>query len=102
MKLFHWLVTAPLALILIVFAVANRDTITLTFWPLPITLAAPIYLVVLLALLAGFFLGELAAWLAGRTSRRKARHAARRVEELEHAIEAKTPAKEATRQIAPN
>lgn len=89
MKLFHWLVTAPAAVILVVFAVANRDPVTLTFWPLPVTLAAPIYLVVLLALLAGFLIGELVAWINGRRWRRQARRSENRIEELERELVAR-------------
>jgi uncharacterized integral membrane protein len=92
MKLFHWVVTAPLALILVVFAIANRATVTLTFWPLPLTLEAPVYLTVLLTLVVGFLIGELVAWLNGRRWRREARRLARRVEELERALAARSPA----------
>ncbi len=102
MKLFHWLVTAPLAVILVLFAVENRDRVTLSFWPLPITLEAPIYLVVLLALLAGFLIGELAAWINGHRWRREARRQTRRAEELERELAAKTPAKESSKEIARN
>lgn len=103
MRLFHWLVTAPLAVVLIVFAVNNRDGVTLSFWPLPVTLEAPVYLIVLLCLLAGFLIGELVAWANGRRWRRQARHSARRVTELERALAAQAqthaqePAKELTR-----
>jgi len=101
-KLFHWLVTAPIAVILIVFAVANRDPVTLTFWPLPVALTAPIYIVVLLTLLAGFLLGELVAWINGRRWRREAKRNADRVRDLERERAALTPAKEPGREIAPN
>jgi uncharacterized integral membrane protein len=105
MRLFHWLVTAPLAVILIVFAVNNRDGVTLSFWPLPVTLEAPVYLIALLCLLAGFLIGELVAWANGRRWRRQARHNAKRVAELERTLaaqaqaqtQAREPAKELTR-----
>jgi uncharacterized integral membrane protein len=103
MRLFHWLVTAPLAVVLIVFAVNNRDAVTLSFWPLPVTLQAPVYLIVLLSLLAGFLIGELVAWTNGRRWRRQARHSAKRVTELERTLAAQAqaqapePAKELTR-----
>jgi uncharacterized integral membrane protein len=101
MRLFHWLVTAPLAVVLIVFAVNNRDAVTLSFWPLPVTLEAPVYLIVLLSLLAGFLIGELVAWTNGRRWRRQARHSARRVTELERTLatqaQAQEPAKELSR-----
>jgi lipopolysaccharide assembly protein A len=87
-RLVHWVVTAPLALVVVVFAVSNRDSILVTFWPLPMALAAPIYLVVLLALLVGFLFGELVAWLnAGRT-RREMRNRGRRIEALERELAA--------------
>jgi len=98
-RLFHWLVTAPVALVLIVFAVTNRDAITLNFWPLPVTLQAPVYLIVFLALLAGFLIGELVAWINGRRWRRQARHSARRVEALERELAAKAPAADAAKEL---
>ena len=49
MKLVHWLVAVPVALILIVFAISNREAVTVTFWPLPVVFGAPLWLVVLLA-----------------------------------------------------
>ncbi|HEX9488650.1 MAG TPA: lipopolysaccharide assembly protein LapA domain-containing protein [Stellaceae bacterium] len=100
MKLVHWLVTLPLAIILVIFAVSNREGVIVTLWPLPVTLEAPLYLVVLLALFAGFLVGELVAWINGRRWRREARRRARRIEALEReldATQAKLPKREATR-----
>ena len=99
MKLVHWLITAPLALVLVVFAVANRDPISLTFWPLPVALTAPTYLIVLLTLLAGFLLGELVAWINGHRWRREARARSRRIESLERELAAKTPVKEPAKEL---
>lgn len=102
MKRLHWLVTAPVVLVLIVFAVANRDPITLNLWPLPVTVETRVFIVVLLPLVAGFLIGEATAWIGGRHRRRQARHSARRVEELERAAAAKPPAKAGTKEIAAN
>ncbi len=102
MRRFHWLVTAPIVLVLVVFAVANRDPITLNLWPLPVTLQTRVFIAVLLPLVVGFLMGEVSAWISGRHRRRQARHTARRVEELERAVTAKTPAKEETKEIAAN
>jgi uncharacterized integral membrane protein len=84
----HWLVTGPVALLLIVFAVSNRETVSVTMWPLPFLLEAPLYLVVLLGMLAGFLIGELVAWINGRYWRRDARAKARRIEALERELAA--------------
>lgn len=99
-KLVHWLVTLPLAIILVTFAVSNREGVILSLWPLPATLEAPLYLIVLMALFAGFLVGELVAWINGRRWRREARRRARRIEALERelgATQAKLPKSEAAR-----
>ncbi len=92
MKLIRWLVTAALALVLIVFAVANRGTVALNFWPLPVAVEAPLYLIALVALLLGFLVGELVAWINGRHWRRKARALERKIAGLESELAAKMPA----------
>jgi uncharacterized integral membrane protein len=86
-KLIRWLVTAPLALVLVVFAVSNRETVSVTFWPTPFEIDMPLYLVVLAALLLGFLLGQFIAWINGGKKRREARDKARRVRELESEVE---------------
>ena len=102
MKLFHWLVTAPLLFVLVIFAIANRATTTLNFWPLPYALETRIFLVVLVPLAIGFLIGELAAWIAGRSWRRAARRHAHRIEELERQLAAKEPPRVPTKEIAGN
>lgn len=99
MKILRWVVIGAIALILVIFAVANRNAVTLTIWPLPLAMDAPLYLVVLITLLVGFFLGELVAWMNGHRWRREARRSAKRVEELERELAAQSPPKEAARQL---
>ena len=88
MRLVHWLVTAPIALILVIFAVSNRDDVVVTFWPLPLEGVEPLYLVVLVSLVLGLFAGLLIAWLNGWGRRREARSRARRIEALERELAA--------------
>ena len=59
-----WLIGIPFALLIALFAVSNRLVVPLALWPLPDTLDAPLYLVVLLALLVGFVVGAAAAILS--------------------------------------
>ncbi len=95
MRLIHWVVTLPLAVIVVLFAVSNRESVTVTVWPLPVRLEAPLYLVVLLALLIGFLVGELIAWINAGRARRLARERARRIDALERelaATQARLPA----------
>ncbi len=91
MKLVHWLVTLPVAIIAVLFAISNLDAVPVGIWPLaPIDL--PLYLVVLGALVLGFLGGQLVAWVNGRHWRREARKRQRRIEALEREMEAKVRA----------
>ena len=99
LRTFRWVLVGLVALALIIFAVDNRQTVTVSFWPLPLEATAGLYLVVLLILFAGFLLGELIAWMNGRRWRREARQRARRIEELERELAAQSPPKEAAREL---
>jgi len=88
MRLVHWVVTAPVTAVAIVFAVSNREGVHVTFWPFPIDIEAPLYLVVLGALAVGFLVGEFVAWVNGGRARRAARERARRIEALERELAA--------------
>src|SRR2546430_6097496 len=57
----------------------NRGTVSLGLWPLPFLIDLPLYLLVLLLLLAGFVVGAATAWTAGRRVRRELRSEERRV-----------------------
>jgi len=87
-RLVHWVVTAPAALILGSFAVSNRTDVTVTLWPVLGPTQLPLYLVVLLALLVGFLAGEFIAWINGGSARRLARERQRRIDVLERDLAA--------------
>lgn len=55
----RWLVSLPFVVIVVLFALSNRDTVGLAFWPLVEGLFMPLYLAVLLSLLAGYLVGRL-------------------------------------------
>ena len=86
MRLLYWITTALVMLVAAAFAVANRQDVTVSLWPIlePITL--PLYLVTLLTLLVGLFLGMLIAWVWSWGVRRSARERARRIEGLEREL----------------
>ncbi|MGH6975232.1 MAG: lipopolysaccharide assembly protein LapA domain-containing protein [Stellaceae bacterium] len=87
MKLFHWLVTAPVALVLVVFAISNRARVSVTLWPFPFEIETQLFLVILLSLLAGLLVGMLLAWLSGSAARRESRARAKRIAALEREID---------------
>jgi uncharacterized integral membrane protein len=90
-KLVHWLVTLPVAIVAILFAIANLGTVTVGLWPLP-DVDMPLYVLVLGAVVLGFLGGELVAWINGRHWRREARRRQRRIEALERELAAKETA----------
>jgi uncharacterized integral membrane protein len=81
-KHLSWIVTLPVTLVVVIFAVANREQAVLSFWPLPWSAGLPIWLIVLGCLLTGFLLGATVAWLSGGPRRRRARQTAERAREL--------------------
>ena len=77
-------ITAFLITILVVlFALSNRQAIDLDIWPLPYTVTTPVYLALALAFLAGFLVGAAAMWLSDGRVRSKARERGREVKTLE-------------------
>ena len=86
MRFLYWSATALVALVLVIFAVSNRATITLTFWPLPALVEAPLYLVMLATLAIGFVFGQLVAWFGGSRRRGETRALRRRMERLERGL----------------
>jgi uncharacterized integral membrane protein len=87
-KAVYWAVTLVAAALLIPFALSNRAPVSLEFWPLPLLVYLPLYLLVLALLLAGFIIGAAATWIAGRRIRRELRRRCRRVEVLERELAA--------------
>jgi len=83
LKYILWIVSIPLMVVAVVFAVANRGTATIDLWPLDLTLVVPMYLIVLVPLFVGFLLGGVVAWISAGTARGRARAALYRAEQLE-------------------
>ena len=86
MRIFYRAVLLALAILLILFAVSNREAVSLTLWPLPFLADMPVYLLCFLSLAAGAAFGASAAWVAGRRNRRELRNRRRRIEALEREL----------------
>jgi lipopolysaccharide assembly protein A len=82
MRVLFWAVVFAAAALLSLFAASNREPVSLGLWPLPFLIDAPLYLVVILVLLAGLLVGAIGAWAAGRRRRRELRRCRRRSEAL--------------------
>ncbi|NQW10629.1 MAG: DUF1049 domain-containing protein [Alphaproteobacteria bacterium] len=85
-KLISFVITAPIMIVVVLFAVSNRHLVPMELWPLPGALEVPLYLVALLALVAGFVLGGTIAWAGELGQKRRAVRAEKRAEDLEREI----------------
>ena len=100
MKIIRWIAGLLVAVVLIAFAINNREPLSLRFDPLPWSLEVPVFAATLGALLVGFLAGLAFEWLWGIRTRGLARSRARRVAALEAEVaalrqrqaEARTPA----------
>ncbi len=86
MKRFSWILTLPLIAVAAIFAIANREPITLDLWPFEASPQLPLFVILLVCLVFGLLVGGLASWLSAAPIRRRARQARRRVAELEREV----------------
>jgi len=84
----YWAVVLAVAVLLMLFAVSNREIVPLALWPLPAEVDLPVYLLVLAALFAGFVVGAIAAWIGGHRLRRELWRRRRRIAALERELAA--------------
>lgn len=85
-RILSWIVTAPLAVVVVLFAVSNLDQVTLHLWPLPFDMTIWIWALTLILLFVGFLLGAIVTWIGDRRRRRDTRMLTRRVAELEQQL----------------
>jgi uncharacterized integral membrane protein len=86
-KIVTALILVPLAIVLVTFAVANRQTVVVSFDPFDhahpaLALALPLFALVLALVIAGVIVGGIAAWLRQGKWRRAARLAQAQTREL--------------------
>jgi len=87
------LILGPLAIIIIAFAVANRQQVTVSLDPFSSSapaaaLTLPLFGLVIVLLIIGVLIGGMAAWLRQRRWRRAARRLEREVKELNAQLDA--------------
>ena len=91
-KIATWTVIAPLAAVIIAFAVANRQTVTVSFDPFSSASPAyaatlPLFVVIFAVLILGVIVGGIAAWIRQSKWRRRARQLDGEVRALHDEIE---------------
>ncbi len=73
-------------IVIVAFAIANFEPVTLDLWPFDKSLSVPMSVALLTSLVLGLLIGGLVAWLSAAGSRRSARRARRRLDELEREL----------------
>lgn len=86
LRFLNTLVAVVVAVVVVLFAVSNRQPVAVELWPFPLRLEAGLYAVILIAVLAGFVAGAAAAWMSGGARRRELRTARKRMHEMEQSL----------------
>ncbi|KRB58774.1 hypothetical protein ASE04_03485 [Rhizobium sp. Root708] len=81
-KIINLLILLPLGIILVIFCVANRQSVSLAFNPFRpedqvLSLSAPLFVFLFIALIIGMFVGAAATWLGQGKHRKRARNEAK-------------------------
>jgi uncharacterized integral membrane protein len=89
-KFLSAVILIPFAIVLTVFAVANRQLVTLSFDPFnstepALSLRMPLFVLMIVAAVLGVVAGGLATWFRQRHWRRSARHSAAELAKLRSA-----------------
>jgi len=81
------IIAVPLLLILVLFALSNRQTVDLSFWPTDYVLAGvPVSVAILVAAAIAFIIGAVILWFALLGARRRAARAERAQRMLEEQV----------------
>ncbi len=83
----RWLLFMPLAVVVVLFALSNRQVVEMRLWPLDIAWATPLAIAVLVPCALAFLLGAAIVWLSDLPSRRRGWTAQRRAAVLQREIE---------------
>ncbi len=77
------IISLPLLLLLVLFALSNTQPARLGLWPTDFQLEVPLSLAMLVAMAGAFLAGALIVWLGGLGQRRRAREAEHNIRLLE-------------------
>ena len=85
-KKLSWILTLPVTVVCVVFAIANQQPVTIDLWPLALSYTLPLYVMVLLLLLFGFLIGACVMWISAGRLRDKARRNYYKASDLEREV----------------
>src|SRR5882724_8209607 len=95
-KFFAILILVPLGIVIVMFAVANRETVTVSFDPFDtvnpaFALRTPLYALIFVLVGLGVLVGGVAAWLKQHKWRSRVRRAEAEARDLRSRLEATEP-----------
>jgi uncharacterized integral membrane protein len=95
-KFVSLIILVPLAIVIVMFAVANRETITVSFDPFDpahpaFVLKAPLFILIFILVAVGVVIGGVAAWLRQHKWRMRARRAEAEARELRAKLDTEAP-----------
>ena len=86
LHLIKWAIFTIITAASVVLAVANREEVTITLFPFPISIDLPLYQLIILILLVGILLGGLAMSSSVYKWRKIAKQSDKKTKELEREI----------------
>ena len=79
------------AVLVVLFAVSNRDPVALRLWPFPVETELGLFVPVLAALLLGFAFGVVSSWVLGGAKRKQAKAYKAKIKALEGQAQSTSP-----------
>ncbi len=83
MRYLSFVITVPVTIVVVTFAINNRGSVVLDPWPLDGAITLPAFVVTLVPFLVGFIVGGLALWTSAVPQRRRARQERQRLRAFE-------------------
>ncbi len=87
MNRLRWLITVPLAIVLVVFAVYNRAPADVDLFPFDLVVSWPLFAYVFVGAGLGLLAGMMLGWISAGPTRRLARERRARIRTLERNVE---------------
>ena len=82
MVILRWLITIPIIVVCVFWAVSNRQDIEIIFSPLHDPVTMPVYFLILGALALGFFVGATSCWFSMSGLRKQKREQKKEIKQL--------------------
>ena len=86
MRLIRLIVAILVLAVIVIFAIANREIVEVSYAPLPVTMELPLYGVFLIGLVFGVLIGGFSVWFSYLAKARQARKLRNKVWALENQL----------------